>query len=130
MRVADVFRREIAAGGVITVLSLSGTSALAQSSPTDAATSWSPVASRLRGSPTLSEKPPGVPLGRRLQVGQQRQSPYFNRWGIELSVGSEALAGLRVRSRPRASFCPQGSTSAALSPSSPRPARRGGRPVA
>ena len=94
MRAADVFRREIAAGGVITILSLSGTSALAQSSPTDAVTSVSPVASRLRGSPTLSGKPPGGSPGRRAQVGRQRQSPYFNRWGIELSVGAEALEGL------------------------------------
>ena len=94
MRVADVFRPELAAGGVIAVLSLSGTSAPAQSSPTEAVTSLSPVASRLRGSPTLSGKPPGVPQGRRAQVGRQRQSPYFDRWGIELSVGAEALEGL------------------------------------
>ena len=52
MGVARVYRRGIAAGGVMVVLSLSGPPARAQS------------------------------------------SPYFDRWGIELSGGSEALEGL------------------------------------
>ena len=94
MRVADVFRRGFAAGSVIVVLSASGPAARAQSLPTDAATTASPVAARLRGSPTLSGKPPGEPLERRAQGGRQRRSPYFDRWGIELSVGYEALKGL------------------------------------
>lgn len=87
MRVADVFRRGIAAGGLIVVPSLGGPSAMAQSLPTHAATSVSAVASRLDGPPTPSGKPPGGLLERRVQDGRQRRSPYFDRWGIELSVG-------------------------------------------
>ena len=94
MRVADVFRRGIAAGGLIVVPSLGGPSAMAQSLPTHAATSVSAVASRLDGPPTPSGKPPGGLLERRVQDGRQRRSPYFDRWGIELSVGYETLKGL------------------------------------
>ena len=96
MRVADVLRRRIArrgivAGGVIAVLS--GPSVMAQSLPTHTATSVSPVASRLDG-PLPSGTPRGGLPERRARDGRQRRSPYFDRWGIELSVGYEAPRGL------------------------------------
>ena len=97
MRVADIFRRGIAAGVVIVLVSLSGLSTRAQSSPAD---------------------------------GRQKQSPYFDRGSIELSVGYEAFKGLPARSRPKASFCPRASTSAILSPSLPKPGPPVGRAAA
>ena len=84
MCIADISHRGIAAGGVIVALSLSGSSARAQFLPTDAGTIWSPVASR----------PPGGLGAHRAQDGRQQRSPYFDRWGFEVSIGYEALEGL------------------------------------
>ncbi len=94
MGVADLFHRGIAAGGAIVLVSLSGPPAGAQPLPEDAATIRSPAAPRLRGAPTRSRKPPGGRPVRGDPDGQEKRSPYFDRWSIELSVGYEAPRGL------------------------------------
>lgn len=93
MRVADVFRRGIAAGGTIVFLGLT-VPAMAQSLPTRVATTVSLVGSGLPDAPAVSGKPPGGLLAREERDARQTRSPYFDRWGIELSGGSEALEGL------------------------------------
>ena len=94
MGVADIFHRGIAAGAVIVLLSLSGPSATAQPLPEDAATIRPPAAPRLRGAPTRSGEPAGGLPARGDPDGREERSPYFDRWGIELSVGYEAFKGL------------------------------------
>lgn len=94
MCVADIFHRGIAAGGAIVLVSLSGPPAGAQPLPEDAATIRSPAAPRLRGAPTRSRRPPGGRPVRGDPDGQEKRSPYFDRWSIELSVGYEAPRGL------------------------------------
>lgn len=82
MCVADIFRHGIAAGGVIVFVSLSGPPVAAQPLPTD------------------TGKPSGELLARRDPNGRERRSPYFDRWGIELSVGYEAFKGLPAAISP------------------------------
>lgn len=94
MGVADLFHRGIAAGGVIVLVSLSGPPAGAQPVPEDAATIRPSAAPRLRSTPTRSGKPPGRLPARGDPDGREERSPYFDRWGIELSVGYEAFKGL------------------------------------
>ena len=94
MSAIDICRRGVAGGGSIVILGLSGPSAMAQPLPANAATSVSPLALRLDGPSTPAGKPPGGLVAHKDREARQRQSPYFDRWGIELSVGSEALGGL------------------------------------
>ena len=94
MGVADILQRGIAAGAVIVLPILSGPSATAQPLPEDAATIRPPTAPRLRSTPTRSGKPPGGLPARGDPDGREERSPYFDRWGIELSVGYEAFKGL------------------------------------
>ena len=76
MCVADIFHRGIAAGGVIVLVSLSGPPAAAQPWATD------------------TGMPSDEFLARRDPNSRERRSPYFDRWGIELSVGYEGFTGL------------------------------------
>ena len=118
MRIANICRRGIAGGGVILALSLGGPAARAQSLSTDDASSAAPAPSRLRGSPvddgdesnsgdyaapapsrlrgspTLSGKRSRGLEERRTPDDRQGRSSYFDRWGIELSVGHEMFTGL------------------------------------
>ena len=94
MCVVDIFRRGIAAGGVTVLVSLSGPPAGAQPLPEDAATIRSPAATRLRSTPTRAGKAPGRLPARGDPDGREERSPYFDRWGIEVSVGYEAPGGL------------------------------------
>ena len=94
MCVVDIFRRGIAAGGVTVLVSLSGPPAGAQPLPEDAATIRSPAATRLWSTPTRAGKAPSGLPARGDPGGHEERSPYFDRWGIEVSVGYEAPRGL------------------------------------
>lgn len=94
MCVVDIFRRGIAAGGVTVLVSLSGPPAGAQPLAEDAATIRSPAATRLRSTPTRAGKAPSGLPARGDPDGHDERSPYFDRWGIEVSVGYEAPRGL------------------------------------
>lgn len=94
MCVVDIFRRGIAAGGVTVLVSLSGPPAGAQPLPEDVATIRSPAATRLRSNPTRAGTAPSGLPARGDPDGHEERSPYFDRWGIDVSVGYEAPRGL------------------------------------
>ena len=94
MGVAAIFHRGIVAGGLVALLSLSGLPAAAQPPPEDATAIPSGSTPLLRSTPTRSGKPPGGLPVRGDPAGQEKRSPYFDRWGIELSVGYEVFKGL------------------------------------